>query len=800
MQEDGSRPALGSVLEGRYRLVSEVGEGGIGWVFRAEHLKLGHEVAIKMLQPQYAAHAQMRPRFEREAKALAALSHPHIVTLTDYSVADGRPYLVMELLDGCTLSELIAKGPIDEAVVRHVALQILDGLIHAHEAGFVHRDLKPANIFLCALPTDPHHVKILDFGFVKLIEDETPGGQPVLTQSGVAFGTPSYMSPEQATGAATDERTDLYAFGVILFEMLAGRRPFIGSLPDIVRQHLTEPVPRLTVGGRPVDASPALREVLDKAMAKEAEDRFTSARELREALAAIPLPWTVHRSFGEDATMMAVPAPASAPSEPTKAARPGAGRSGAGSAPSDVGPEPERPADPRAAAPSLPERRERSRGPFRGLVFGLTVVAAVTGGAVWWFGIQPAAVAELGVDAFRRAMPSSAEPAEQPGAEAVEEPAGAPAEMQDEVVAAIDGEPNASLLDELSGDWWTRDDEDALAADEAPTDPGEESEAEGSAPAEGAEDETVASAEGSLADEALDDGVAEEALADGAPDEELDDSVEEVAEDVPEAALDDGASDEVAREALAAEGAGEQADEELLDEGDDESGEDEAADDVVDEGELLGPNPWRVRSAVPQLVSARRSVLAGHPLTRAEKLGLRELVRADRGDPRPHLAMAQSFMAEGNQSAALERYDLAQRVDDTARGDPRMLYDLLRLASEGSVRGPALAALARIYGDDAIPFIDELVDEGELPEERVAALRQVRARLEHGVPSQTRTHHARTRARRVRLRHSRARRRRAHVSRRRPRVHRAHARRSHRRSHRRRTHRRRASHRRRRRH
>ena len=175
--EEGAReegPPVGTVLEGRYRLTEQIDRGGVGWVYRAEHLRLGTEVAIKMLQTMYEHHDMLRPRFEREARVLAELRHPNIVTLTDYSLTDkGRPYLVMELLEGQTLSERLQKSAIEEPRVRHILGQILDALIYAHDKGFAHRDLKPKNIFLVALPTDEDHVKVLDFGFVKLLRSDS---------------------------------------------------------------------------------------------------------------------------------------------------------------------------------------------------------------------------------------------------------------------------------------------------------------------------------------------------------------------------------------------------------------------------------------------------------------------------------------------------------------------------------------------------------------------------------------------------------------------------------------------------
>ncbi|MCA9609514.1 MAG: serine/threonine protein kinase, partial [Myxococcales bacterium] len=403
--EDEELPplAVGTVLEDRYRITGELGVGGIGAVYRAEHLRLGHHVAIKALRSAYAGHATMRPRFEREAKALAALKHPHIVAINDYSVAEGTPYLVMELLEGQTLEDLLAKGPLDEDTARDIASQMLEALIYAHAEGFVHRDLKPANVFLCELPTNPHFVKILDFGFVKLVFDDTPEAKGPLTHSGVAFGTPSYMSPEQATGDTTDARTDLYAFGVILYEMLAGRRPFVGSMPEIVRQQLVEPLPPLHAGGRGVLASRELRELLEKATAKERADRYASAEELHEALLALPSPWVEPRPGGEDDTLPPPPGER-AVSQPT--VRVGRGAS-----------EPEEPAPP-------PPRRRSNAPIFVGIAIGVLALGSV---GVW------VALREATPDpraALTTATPPSSPPAgpvldgppEEPLPEVVEEP------------------------------------------------------------------------------------------------------------------------------------------------------------------------------------------------------------------------------------------------------------------------------------------------------------------------------------------------------------------------------------------
>jgi len=299
----------GEVLEGRYRLEGLLGQGGVGWVFRARHMQLQSEVAIKVLQTTFAAHSMMRPRFVREARAMAALKHPHIVTITDFSVEGDQPYIVMELLEGKTLREAMNEGPFDPERARRVMAHVLDGLSYAHGKGFVHRDLKPDNLFLLDLKSDDAFPKILDFGFVKLIGGEEPAPSDVLTRSGIAFGTPAYMSPEQATGAPADRRSDLYSLSIVFYEMLAGQRPYQGSLPEIVRQHLTAPVPTFAQLGLSHQQSQPLHDFFVRAMAKEADERFDNATEMKEALLALPLPYMRRDSKAPEALHVMSSAP-----------------------------------------------------------------------------------------------------------------------------------------------------------------------------------------------------------------------------------------------------------------------------------------------------------------------------------------------------------------------------------------------------------------------------------------------------------------------------------------------------------
>lgn len=285
----------GHVIAGRYRIDGQLGVGGIGVVYRAVQLPLERPVAIKVLHDDMLTLAELRARFEREARVLSALTHPHVVSISDYGIDGERPFLVMELLEGRTLEEVVREDPMEPERALHLGRQILHGLAFAHEKGVAHRDLKPANVFLQRMPDGTEHVKLLDFGLARMV---APGGaaddQPTLTQRGVVFGTPAYMSPEQATGASVDERSDVYSAGVLLFELLAGRRPFVGDTrAEIMRAHLTAPVPRIASVRPELRLHPDMVDLLDVAMAKEPGDRFVDAADMLAGLDAItpPVAW-----------------------------------------------------------------------------------------------------------------------------------------------------------------------------------------------------------------------------------------------------------------------------------------------------------------------------------------------------------------------------------------------------------------------------------------------------------------------------------------------------------------------------
>lgn len=320
MTESGELPA-GHVIAGRYRVEGKLGTGGIGVVYRAAQLPLERAVAVKVLHEDLLELRELRARFEREARVLSALSHPHVVAISDYGIDGDRPFLAMELLEGQSLEEVVREDPLDPDRALKIATQLLRGLAFAHQKGIAHRDLKPANVYLVALGDDPEHAKLLDFGLARVIESEGPHdvAATLLTKRGVVFGTPAYMSPEQASGATVDERSDVYSMGVLLFELLAGRRPFIADTrPELLRMHLISPVPRLASVRPELRVDPRLSDLIDIAMAKEPADRYANAGEMLEALEAIgPKKAWIVDEVSEAPTQMSGP-PAVKPRRPTR--------------------------------------------------------------------------------------------------------------------------------------------------------------------------------------------------------------------------------------------------------------------------------------------------------------------------------------------------------------------------------------------------------------------------------------------------------------------------------------------------
>jgi serine/threonine-protein kinase len=248
--------------------------------------KVQRPVAVKFLLREVIGEQSLKPRFEREALALAALAHPNIVRLQDYGFMRGNPFLVMEYVEGRTLRGLLqdAGGYIPPERALALVRQMLYALAYAHERGLVHRDLKPANLVVQELPHQPEHLKVLDFGFVKLLPGSELDRSGQLTRAGHTFGSPPYMSPEHATGSSVDGRSDLYSVGILLFEMLTGERPFEGETHELLRHHLTTPPPRLESRKPELAAHPDLQALLDRALAKRREERFADAGDFLVAL------------------------------------------------------------------------------------------------------------------------------------------------------------------------------------------------------------------------------------------------------------------------------------------------------------------------------------------------------------------------------------------------------------------------------------------------------------------------------------------------------------------------------------
>ncbi len=283
---------VGQVLDSRYRIDGILGTGGLGVVYRAQHLGLDRPVALKMLHTEFGGVAEIHQRFTREAKALSTLVHPNIVAITDFGTVEAGPYLTMELLEGKTLADLLEEGPFDPDHAIDVVIDALRGLEFAHVRGVLHRDLKPGNVFIADFPDGGHQVKLLDFGLAKIGDagaDAPPA--PTLTRLGTVLGTPSYMSPEQASSSVADPRSDVYSMGVVLYEMLTGRRPFEeANRFDTIRAHLVKEVPNPGSKRPGLVLTQELRAFLMKALAKMKDNRFANGAEMRAAAEALPRP------------------------------------------------------------------------------------------------------------------------------------------------------------------------------------------------------------------------------------------------------------------------------------------------------------------------------------------------------------------------------------------------------------------------------------------------------------------------------------------------------------------------------
>lgn len=310
MAEKKNDPFVGrDVLGGQFRILRRIGAGGMGSVYVADEPAMGRQVAIKILHPNLKGRSDLVSRFRREARAMSQLRHPHTVRVFSYGeLEDGSLYIVMEMLDGKNLNQTVRKGgPMAPSRAIPIVAAACRALHEAHEMGIVHRDLKPENLFVCQSPGMEDYVKVLDFGLAKVTEAQMQPGSMILTQEGMVFGTPEFMSPEQARGQILDARSDIYSLACILYEALTGKLPFDARTPmEYVGKHVTAPPIPLSqrVPGRTFE--PGLEKVLEKALSKKPDDRFQDAIALAEALEP-------YASSGDQVKLVPTPAPPKVP-------------------------------------------------------------------------------------------------------------------------------------------------------------------------------------------------------------------------------------------------------------------------------------------------------------------------------------------------------------------------------------------------------------------------------------------------------------------------------------------------------
>ncbi len=429
---------VGELISGRYRLESCLGEGGMGQVYRAEHVLMEKTVAIKVLHPDMTARDEVVARFQREARAAAALDHPNLCRALDFGQSeDGSFFFVMDYLEGESLREVIRTfGRLFPKRALGLGRQIAEALAEAHEKGIIHRDLKPDNVMIVDRD-DGERAVVTDFGLVHLMASTEDGEEAPtrLTRTGVAYGTPHFMSPEQIAGDDIDARTDIYALGVVFFQMLTGEPPFDGgNLARVMGQHITEPVPRLEERTPEVSFPEGIQELIDRMMAKEPDDRPASAAEVVDAIDAI------QRSLGPGGGPM-----------PT--ARIGSARGG--------------------GAQAVPGRTERLKAAVRDLspseryaVLGVAALAALLLMSILC--LTPFVfMSTMGDDADEDEPEAVAQPAEMESSEESEEPAGE--EQPEELVGSTESAGDGDDADEVGGQDEPARSREAARGGEAPT-------------------------------------------------------------------------------------------------------------------------------------------------------------------------------------------------------------------------------------------------------------------------------------------------------------------------------------------
>ena len=419
---------IGEVLAKKYRIDGLVKTGGMGAVYRATHLMLQKPVAVKLIKPELVTSQDTIQRFHREARSASQLNHPNIVTIHDLGQAeDGTLYIAMELVPGISLKELVKKeGPLRPDRAVRLAKAINSALAIAHRNQIIHRDLKPQNIMVWKDIDGREQPKLLDFGIAKTFESEGPA----LTSTGLVLGTPHYMSPEQAQGTAVDGRSDLYALGIILYEMLGGQVPFNDtSIPAILVKHLNES-PRPLTELRP-DLDPALEAIVLRCLEKQADKRYQSAEELADALAAAA------PNLGQDSAESQLPPIATSPELTVQTSPTLDGKTTTeGGLATRPATQPTVPAA-KPAAPEISQAPPKSSSKGLAIFFGLVaILLLVLGGLALW-----------GLGTFFEGRGENKEAAVSPHLES-EAPTGTPAmappSSQPETVPSDDASPESS--------------------------------------------------------------------------------------------------------------------------------------------------------------------------------------------------------------------------------------------------------------------------------------------------------------------------------------------------------------------